>query len=186
MDIEPNVTLCKIDIRSARLVDFGDANDASDDHKATKRKDAGAEQLLLQRKLQLVEFSDRQDQNGELEKDLHDGHGQPELQIVGIEGGIWATGEKVANWMAWVAYLDDHGGHAPADAESDEDGGGPAERRMEEDASIEEKDGDLHEDDDKEVEDTVDVHILLNNQYLRYARRRAKYLQVILVKGIFS
>lgn len=62
--------------------------------------------------------------------------------------------------MAWVAYLDDHGGHARADAKSDEDGGGPAEGRKQEDASVEEKDGDLHEGDNNEVEDAVDIHIL--------------------------
>lgn len=42
MDIEPDVTLCKIDVMATGLVDFDGADDSRDDDESTHGKDQRA------------------------------------------------------------------------------------------------------------------------------------------------
>lgn len=51
VNVQPDIPLGKVDFDTGDLVDFYNADDACDDHKATESKDRSAQQLLLKRKL---------------------------------------------------------------------------------------------------------------------------------------
>lgn len=55
------------------------AHDAREDDEAAEGEDRRAQVLLPLREMQTIEFSDREKEDDGLEKELDDGHGEPEL-----------------------------------------------------------------------------------------------------------